>query len=94
MNLQTSVTEPVHLIVTIVLVDALFILTATVFLSTGGLFGRQRYPVTLNYPGVANIAYGSPRKLFFPSLHPQSLQLLGSTCSISILEMVHARFDT
>ena len=49
---QVSAWGPIYQAGTLLAVDALFILTASVFLSSGSHFGRQRYGLTMPYPGT------------------------------------------
>ena len=52
-KLQTKVAEPLPLMVSI---DAVFILSATVFLLTGGLLGKESYGISSKYPGMTDTA--------------------------------------
>lgn len=76
--------------VSMIVVDTVFILTATVFLSTGGLLGRQRYGISSKYPGIANAAFVLSRQHLLQTLNPE-MQLQHHPSSVKVM---HAFFHT
>ncbi len=57
LHLQISNMGPAYQSTALAAVDTTFIITATVFLSLGSLFGTQRYGDTPSYPGVHQSSY-------------------------------------